>query len=177
LQGQFHKWYCFKFLTAILIGGDDYKYDISKIIAKLPEILDSQFRNLQCFIEFAKYNSIKQKHFITPIDEDIIESDDEIDDINNIHRRPERALDTMGRKRYKTQKKIRDNVLLSCNYLCDCNDCKHFYFESVDLHNYVEGHHIVPMNRQEGYYINKNINLDIPYNIGLDNNGEERENL
>lgn len=49
--------------------------------------------------------------------------------------------------------------------MCDCDDTKHFYFESVDLHNYVEGHHIVPMNRQEEYYFDYNINLDVPYNI------------
>ena len=48
---------------------------------------------------------------------------------------------------------------------CDCNDSKHFCFESVELDNYVEGHHIVPMNRQQEYYFDSSINLDIPNNI------------
>ena len=100
-----------------------------------------------------------------PVDEDIIESDDDLEDIADVHRKPEKGIDGTGRKRFKTQKKIRDSVLENANYLCDCHDKKHFYFESTDLHNYVEGHHIVPMNRQEEYYFDKDINLDIPNNI------------
>lgn len=99
------------------------------------------------------------------LDNDIIESDDELEDINDIHRKPERGIDSTGRKRFKTNKKIRDSVLAKANYLCDCNDSKHFYFESVELDNYVEDHHIVPMNRQQEYYFDSSINLDIPNNI------------
>ena len=29
----------------------------------------------------------------------------------------------------------------------------------------MEGHHVIPMNRQEEYYFDKAINLDVPYNI------------
>ena len=79
-------------------------------------------------------------------------SSNSLEDINDIHRKPERGIDSTGRKRFKTNKKIRDSVLAKANYLCDCNDSKHFYFESVELDNYVEGHHIVPMNRQQEYY-------------------------
>jgi hypothetical protein len=165
IEGQFLKWYCFKFLTAIFSGGDDYKYDISKIISKLGSKIDNQFRNLKNFIDYANKNSIRQVHFVTPTDEDIIESDDEVENINDAHRLPEKGLDTTGRKRYKTQKKIRDTVLANCNYLCNCNDLKHFYFEATNFQNYVECHHIIPMNRQEEYWFTKNVNLDIPQNI------------
>jgi hypothetical protein len=165
LKGEFPKSFCFRFLTAILVGGNDYKYSISNIINKLNNQLDNQFTNLKNFIDYVNINVIKQVHFIVPANEDTIESDDDIENIDNIHRMPEKGLDHTGRKRYKTQKKIRDAVLESAKYLCNCNDLKHFYFEATDLHNYVEGHHIVPMNRQEEYYFDKTVNLDISQNI------------
>jgi predicted HNH restriction endonuclease len=166
IKGEFQKSFCFRFLTAMLAGGNDYKYDITRIINKLNSKTDKQLNNLRNFIEFTNNGLIKQAHFISPVDEDIVESDDEISNINDIHRTPEKAFDNSnGRKRYKTQKKIRDTVLQSAEYLCNCHDQKHFYFEAVDLQQYVEGHHTVPMNRQEEYYFGKEINLDIPQNM------------
>ncbi len=164
LEGQFIKSFCFRFLTAMFAGGNDFKYDISQITKRLSK-LDNQFKNLSKFIEYANSSLLKQGHMVVPIDNDVIESDDELNDINDIHRKPERGVDGNGRKRFKTQKKIRDSVLEKANYLCDCNDSRHFYFESVELNNYVEGHHIVPMNRQQEYYFDGSINLDIPNNI------------
>jgi hypothetical protein len=164
LEGQFIKSFCFRYLTAMFSGGNDFKYDISRITSRLKR-LDNQFDNLNKFIEFANDNLIKQGVVTGLIDNDIIESDDDLEDINDIHRKPERGIDSTGRKRFKTNKKIRDSVLAKANYLCDCNDSKHFYFESVELDNYVEGHHIVPMNRQQEYYFDSSINLDIPNNI------------
>lgn len=164
LKGEFQKSFCFRFLSAIFSGGNDYKYNIDGVLNKLTRI-DNQFGNLKKFIEYANTNILKPIGIITPNDDDIIESDDDIQDINDIHRTPDRGIDSKGRKRFKTQRKIRDSVLEKAQYLCDCDDIKHFYFESVDLHNYVEGHHIVPMNRQEEYYFDSNINLDVPNNI------------
>ena len=164
LEGQFIKSFCFRFLTAIFAGGNDFKYDISQITKRLIK-LDNQFKNLNKFVEYANSSLLKQGHMTVPIDDDVIESDDELDDINDIHRKLERGIDSGGRKRFKTQKKIRDSVLKKANYLCDCNDARHFYFESTEFNNYVEGHHIVPMNRQLEYYHDSSINLDIPNNI------------
>lgn len=164
LEGQFMKSFCFRYLTAIFAGGNDFKYDISRITNKR-EKLDKHFDNLNKFIEYANNHIIKQGVVTGPIDNDIIESDDDLENINDIHRKPEKGIDNTGRKRFKTNKKIRDSVLVKANYLCDCNDAKHFYFESVELDNYVEGHHIIPMNRQQEYYSDSSINLDIPNNI------------
>lgn len=162
LQGEFQKSFCFRFLTAIFAGGDDYKYNIDKIVNKVPK-LDNQFSNLVAFIDYAN-NTASLQHKRSSED-NIIESDDEIENINDIHRKPVRGIDSKGRKRYKTQKKIRDSVIEKAEFLCDCNDSKHYYFESICLHNYVEGHHVVPMNRQDEYYFDHSINLDVPYNI------------
>ncbi len=164
LKGEFHKSFCFKFLTAIFIGGNDYKYNIDGVLDKLSS-LDNQFKNLKGFVSYANKNLLKSPNDLTRIDRDIIVSDDDVQNMNDIHRKPERGVDAKGRRRFKTQRKIRDSVLNKAHYTCDCDDNKHFYFESTDLHNYVEGHHIIPMNRQEEYYFDYNINLDVPNNI------------
>lgn len=163
-KGQFPKSFCFRFLTAMFAGGNDYKYDISAVLSVLTK-RDNQISNLEKFVSYFNNEAIQQTHMVVPTDEDIVECDDEIVDIQNLHRKPEKGIDNKGRKRYKTQKKVKDTVLKKANYLCDCDDKQHFYFESVELHRYVEGHHIVPMNRQEEYYFDKNINLDVPNNI------------
>lgn len=164
LKGQFFKSFCFRFLTAIFSGLNDYKYNIEGILNKLDK-LDNQFLNLKTFVDYANTKLIRQANLFMPIDDDIVESDDEIDNFNDKSRQPVKVYDVKGRKKFKTQKKIRDYVLKQTNYLCGCHNSKHFYFESVALHNYVEGHHIIPMNRQEEYYFNCNINLDVSDNI------------
>lgn len=164
LKGEFNKSFCFRFLTAIFSGGNDYTYNIDNVLDKLLK-LDNQFANLKKFVDFANEKLLLSIHTAILPDEDTIDCDDDLDDIDDIHRKPERGIDNAGRKRFKTQKKIRDSVLQKANYICNCDDSKHFYFESVDLHNYVEGHHVVPMNRQEEYYFDEDINLDIPNNI------------
>lgn len=164
LKGQFFKSFCFRFLTAIFSGLNDYKYNIDSVLDKLDKI-DNQFSNLKTFVDYANSNILRQTNFLTPTDEDIVESDDEIDDFNNKYRQPAKAYDSKGRKRFKTQKKIRDYVLQKAKYFCNCHNSKHSYFESVALHNYVEGHHIIPMNRQEEYYFNYRVNLDVADNI------------
>lgn len=164
LKGEFQKSFCFRFLSAIFAGGNDYKYNIDGVLNKLDRI-DNQFGNLKKFVGYANTNILKSIGIITPKEDDIIESDDDVEDIDDIHRTPDRGIDSTGRKRFKTQRKIRDSVLEKAHYVCDCDDTKHFYFEAMDLHNYVEGHHVVPMNRQEEYYFDGSINLDVPNNI------------
>jgi hypothetical protein len=163
-KGEFPKSFCFRFISAIFSGGNIYKYNVDCVVNKLSRI-DNQLANLKKFIDYINNSVIQQVYSVTPVDDNVIECDEDIDDITDIHRKPERGIDNKGRKRFKTQKRIRDSVLEKAEYLCDCNDKKHFYFESVDLHRYVEGHHIIPMNRQEEYYFGKQINLDIPNNI------------
>lgn len=163
-EGEFPKSFCFRFLSAMFAGGNDVKYDIASLWQTLKKH-DNQITNLNKFIKHFNSNTAQQIHLVVPADDDIVESDDDIVDIQDLHRKPEKGIDNKGRKRYKTQKKIRDAVLKQAGYLCDCDDKQHFYFESVEFHNYVEGHHIVPMNRQEEYYFDKTINLDVPNNI------------
>lgn len=72
----------------------------------------------------------------------------------------------IGKKRFKTKRAIREKAIYEGHYLCNCHDDKHFYFESSQsLENYVEGHHLIPMNRQELYWKDYKINLDVVFNI------------
>lgn len=167
IKGQFIKSFCFRFLTAIFSGKNNYKYDINEITQVVGK-LDNQFANLQRFIEHINNNVVFiDTEELISIDNDSVIDYGEIEpaNIDNIYRKPEKASDITGRKRFKVQKKIRDIVLKEAQYLCNCHNNKHFYFESINNHNYVEGHHLIPMNRQEEYYINKKINLDNKYNI------------
>lgn len=167
IKGQFTKSFCFRFLTAIFSGKHEYKYDISNI-KNLFDKLNNQFLNLDKFINYVNSHSIFiSSDIISPGDNDIVIMDDILDEENleDISRTPERALDTSGRMRFKVQKRIKDNVLHDAQYLCKCHDHLHFYFESIDNHNYIEGHHLIPMNRQEEYYLDRQVNLDNKYNI------------
>lgn len=164
-RGEFIKSFCFKFLTSILIGGTNYHYNIDHILNFFSDKLDNQLKNLCDFINDIEKGRYYYQPVATIEDSDIVEFDDHIQDIYDIYRKPEKAIDNNGQKRYKTQKKIKDFVLKRAEYLCDCHNLKHFYFESVEKHNYVEAHHIIPMNRQAEYYLEHGINLDIIDNV------------
>lgn len=164
IKGQWQKTFVFKFLTAIFSGKKNYKYNIDGVLVHGK--VDNQLQNLQNFIEFINTTDID---FSTPIDvpvDDVIDSNDDIVNTDDVNRMPEQGVGKSGRQRYKTQRKIRDKVLQEYGYLCDCHDLKHFYFESSDsFNNYVEGHHMIPMNRQSEYWDDKKINLDVESNI------------
>lgn len=154
VEGQFSKSYCFWFLTAMLSGDSDliYKFDI-KMDKK-----DQHFENLRKFIEYFNNN----KNYDKPVTQYIYEVSDEM----GIGREPKYKIDN-GKKRYIVNKKIKEKVLQNSKYMCACHNEKHFYFESINLTNYVEGHHLIPLNRQSEYYNDnkKKVNLDNEYNI------------
>ena len=164
IKGQWQKSFVFKFFTAIFSGREEYKYDIEGVLVH--NIIDNQIQNLQKFVNYVNNNKVDfTLSFIAPQD-DVIEANDEVIDFDDINRLPQQGVNKLGRQRFKTQRKIRDNVLKDYDYLCDCHDLKHFYFESSDSYNnYVEGHHVIPMNRQDEYWSDHNINLDVSSNI------------
>jgi len=164
IKGQWQKTFVFKYFTAIFSGKKNYKYNIDGVLKH--GIIDNQLLNLKKFVDFINETEIDFTQTIEiPLD-DVIESNDEVENTDDINRLPEQALGKGGRQRYKTQRKIRDKVLQQYNYLCNCHDQKHFYFESSDsFNNYVEGHHMIPMNRQSEYWEDKQINLDVESNI------------
>jgi len=161
IEGQFPKFFSFRFLTAMMLGKSDFQYDISG--ATKHNRGGNQFDILNKFVLFVNKNNIGSP-VIT--DEDIEDpSPIEIDRINDENRTPEMSSN-LGSRRYKTKRFIREEAIKARQYKCDCHDEKHFYFESSsNLENYVEGHHIIPMNRQEAYWNDYKINLDVINNI------------
>lgn len=165
LQGQFFKHFVFRFIGAVGVGRKKYKYNLDRIMAL--KDADSQIKSLNKFIEY--YNSSLDE--LKPLnieDENIQEEDVELPDerLNDKNTEPEKATIVGGKKRYKTRKSVREKAILKNNYLCDCHDQKHFYFEAMDtLQNYVEGHHVIPMSMQESYWNDHRTNLDIVDNI------------
>jgi len=69
LEGQFIKSFCFRYLTAMFAGGNDYKYDVTQITSRLRRI-DNQFKNLSEFIDYANDSLIKTTHLVIPVDDD-----------------------------------------------------------------------------------------------------------
>lgn len=58
LKGEFQKSFCFRFLSAIFAGGNDFKYNIDGVLNKLDR-LDNQFGNLKKFVEYANTSILK----------------------------------------------------------------------------------------------------------------------
>lgn len=164
IKGQWQKAFVFKYLTAIFLGKKQFKYNIDGVL--IHGIVDNQLKNLNDFIDYVNNTEMDFTTFVEIPTDDVVESNDNVADTDDINREPEQATGKSGRKRYKTQRKIRDKVLKDYNYTCNCHDQKHFYFESSDsFNNYVEGHHMIPMNRQAEYWEDKKINLDVESNI------------
>jgi len=162
IKGQFQKFFAFRFLTAVMLGKNEYTYDISNVLKH--KVGGNQFEILSNFIDYVNNNMVANPLAL----EENIEDTSPIssDELNNTSRTPEMLANSLGSKRFKTKRNIREESLKQKNYHCDCHDEKHFYFESsVNLENYVEGHHIIPMNRQESYWNDYGVNLDVLSNV------------
>lgn len=161
IKGQFPKFFTFRYYAAILLGGNDFKYDIRDVTKH--KVGGSHFEILDRFVNFANNNEVVKFESSNEVIEDSTPiNEDEYLDITRV---PEAQTTSVGR-RYKTKRAIREKAINERNNLCDCHDNMHFYFESSQtLENYVEGHHIIPMNRQETYWNDYKINLDVVLNI------------
>lgn len=71
-----------------------------------------------------------------------------------------------GKKVFKTQKKYKINSIILHNFLCGCNNISHIYFTSnTTKKNFLEGHHMIPLEYQHQYWNEYKINLDCTQNI------------
>lgn len=161
LEGQFTKFLSFRFLTTIMLGRENFKYNIDSIIRHGK--LDNQLNSLVRIINFISNNSVEDYEKLSSEIEEKIDINES--DLNNVNRKPIASLGKFGSKRYRTNKNIKDKSFKIHNYLCSCHDEKHFYFESTSLENYLEGHHIIPMNMQDLYWDESTINLDVLSNL------------
>lgn len=86
--------------------------------------------------------------------------------VQEYFRKPEYTFNSGGKQVFKT---YRDKKLESFelhNYMCSCHNESHNYFISSSTNrNYVEGHHMIPMEYQEEYWKELGVNLDSTINI------------
>ena len=81
-------------------------------------------------------------------------------------RSPEYTYNNNGRRVYKTLRDKKIEALKLNSYLCSCHDESHMYFISnSSKENYLEGHHLIPMEYQNDYWKDYRINLDSTINI------------
>jgi hypothetical protein len=79
---------------------------------------------------------------------------------------PEYTFNSNGKKVFKTFREKKAQSFETHNYICSCHDDRHKYFtSSTTLNNYVEGHHMIPMEFQVDYWKDYKVNLDSTLNI------------
>jgi hypothetical protein len=175
-KGQEQKFFAMKMMAiAHLTKGNDI--DISQAL------IETSDRTIQVLNEYIDYlKTIKPQNY--SIFKDVLETDfnieeieelEEIEDIelpitiahNLEHKtRPVTAYNQYGKKIYKTQKIFKIKSFKIHYYQCACHDEKHFYFISnASKKNYVEGHHLIPMEYQHQYWSELKRNLDCTINI------------
>lgn len=161
-KGQEQKYFAFRYL-ALLMLNDGYRYDFSRTIQKCS---DNQIKTLNKLTDYI--NKTNKTLLIKDIDEGELEISIDVEEskTTDVNEEPIFTISKSGRRRYKTRKNIKDAKLKECNYICECNDEKHLYFTSESTNeNYVEGHHIIPMEFQRMYWEDKKKNLDVAQNI------------
>lgn len=120
----------------------------------------------------------KGVHRTTEVDEEIIDQIDQVritrsvaiidsSDINEFNNRLPQKLDKPigGKQRYKTNPRVSKTALKDANYECEyglINNEDHITFSSKFGYNYVEAHHLIPMQAQDDF---PNLNLDRTQNI------------
>ena len=169
-KGQEAKFFALK-MYAIAFLNIDFKINILKA---LDQTRDYTIEVLSKFIDYVQtIDPAKRKlnEFIMDMDLDSIETSEErleenISEIPEYKIPPQTTFNSKGKKVYITKKKYKEKSMEVHHYLCACNDEKHFYFtSSATGKNYLEGHHMIPMENQAQYWKEKEINLDCTLNI------------
>ncbi|MFA6194767.1 MAG: hypothetical protein WC719_03425 [Patescibacteria group bacterium] len=76
------------------------------------------------------------------------------------------AYNSKGKKIFTTQKRYKIQSMEAHDYMCGCHSKEHLYFTANSTkENFVEGHHMIPMEYQHQYWTERKINLDCPQNI------------
>lgn len=161
-KGQEQKYFAFRYLTMLMLN-DNYTYDFTKTISKC---YDRQISTLDKLTDYI--NITKKTLLIKDAKEEELEISLEMvqEEFTDVTKEPIFSISKSGRRKYKTRKNIKDAKISDSNYTCECNDETHLYFISEATNeNYVEGHHIIPMEFQRMYWEDKRKNLDVAQNI------------
>lgn len=176
-KGQEIKFFALKLYAAIILKKGE-NINISKA---LTQTNDKTLQKMQDFIEFLKKENLtKYSIFKKNIEEqEEIEFENikiqprireklKIDEIYvaPYEREPEIFWSVKGKKKFKRKRFFLKDFPEISEYKCVFHDKKHLYFISAATEkNYVEKHHIIPMEFQDKYWTDKKRNLDCVTNL------------
>lgn len=117
----------------------------------------------------AKISKAKEYYLedeVIEVDDDVSPTEIMIGESDEYKLVPETRYDSRGKKIYITRRRYKIESFENHNYYCACHDEKHYYFTSSATHKqYVEGHHMIPMENQHQYWKESKTNLDCAINI------------
>lgn len=167
-KGQEAKFFSLK-IYAITFLNTEYNIILDEAVDQTEDITIQVLYDYIKHISSFEVKSIILDKKVTEFDDNVIESEEDIiinTEIPEYKLEPETTFDTKGRKIYITKRKYKEQVMIAHKYLCACNDDRHTYFiSSATRKNYLEGHHMIPMENQHQYWNEKEINLDCSLNI------------
>lgn len=174
-QGQEQKAFALKLLAVThLLRGKNIDISIA-----LKQTSDNTIKILSDYIKYIKtidsalypiLNISSESEELTETTElDEGQEEVEVMDVTNLpeFKIPVKTVyNSKGKKIFTTQKKYKVQSMESHGYLCGCDSEDHLYFiANSTKQNFVEGHHMIPMEYQHQYWNEKKINLDCPQNI------------
>ena len=174
--GQEIKFFALKLYAAVLLLKGK-NIDINNALQKSDDIT---LRILNGFIQYLLNADISSYNIFKDLSEEI-ESEVEIDigtileeivrrkkddSVPSYKQEPIYSFNSRGQKVYKTQRIFKKSAFESHNYYCACHEEKHYYFTAEATNKqYVEGHHMIPMEFQDQYWKDKQTNLDCTINL------------
>lgn len=159
--GQEQKFFALK-MYAIAIINTKYQIDLTDALQKTSDVTIKRLYEFINYINTAEVREMININNAKEIDDNIVDVDTASDDNfeNPI------IVYKNGKKTFARRKNLREVIVKNYNYLCDCHEDKHYYFTSSATNkNYLEGHHMIPMENQHQYWEERQINLDIPMNL------------
>lgn len=158
--GQEQKFFAFRFLTALMLN-DGYSYDLSAALEETGDIQIRAIAKMARLINESPYErSFAPQSSVVELAYKL--SDTDMSDTKRKITRKENSRATMS---YVVNPRIKEEKVKMRGHQCCCNDIRHIYFiGNATGARYVEGHHMIPMNRQSDYE-KRGINLDVLQNI------------
>lgn len=159
--GQEQKFFALK-MYAISILNTKYQINLTDALEKTSDVTVKRLNEFINYINSSEVKEIITINNVNEIDDSIVDIDTDSDE--NLERPI--ILYKNGKKTFARRKSLREAVVKNYNYLCDCHEDNHYYFTASSTNkNYLEGHHMIPMENQHQYWEERQINLDIPMNL------------
>lgn len=152
-------------ITQLLIKHGYAEVDLFEVktIQRLEDVKDFIFSNQEFLVKDETGNrmySVAFNHFYKFACHGEISTKQEIQKLDIVLPPPEKITVTTA-NRWQRNQIIVAQVIQSANYKCEYNDGHKTFISNRTNANYVEGHHIIPMEKQDAF----NVSLDVYANI------------